>query len=87
MATEFMAPAISSLFPPQLRPLAPAVLALNPQVQHFDPDNGFMTCEVTAEAWTTQLHLLDDVASADSDIRTTMTFTVAAGQTEIVATE
>ena len=87
MATEFMAPAISSLFPPQLRPLAPAVLALNPQVQHFDPDNGFMTCEVTAEAWTTQLHLLDDVASADSAIRTAMTFTVAAGQTEIVATE
>lgn len=79
LATEFMAPAISSLFPEGLAALAPIVLAINPQIQHFDPGNGYMTCEVTADTWTTTLHILDDVESAASAVVAAATFTVEAG--------
>lgn len=79
IGTEFMAPAISSTFPTQLRTLAPLVITFNPQVRHFDPDNGFMTCEVTSTSWTTRLHRLDDVTAEDSSIAEVARFTVAAG--------
>ena len=83
MATEFMAPPISSTFPEQLRSLAPLVLGLNPQVRNFSPDNGYMTCEVTEEVWTTRLHLLADVADSDSAASVAMEFAVVAGQAGI----
>ena len=79
MATEFMAPAISSTFPEALRGLAPLVLAVNPQVRNFSPENGYMTCEVTADSWTTRLHNLDDVTNEDSPATITATFTVSSG--------
>ena len=79
LGTEFMAPAISSRFPDGLAALAPVVLGINPQVQHFEPRNGYMTCEVTADQWTTTLHILDDVDKADSAVTTTASFTVNAG--------
>lgn len=79
IASEFMAPAISSTFPAQLRPLAPVVIQFNPQVRHFDPDNGYMTCEVTADTWTTELHRLADVTSETSPISVVARFTVRSG--------
>ncbi len=79
VATEFMAPAISSRFPAQLVDLAPLVLGFNPQVRHFDPANGFMTCVVTPESWTTTLHTLVDVTDEQSELREAAVFTVAAG--------
>ncbi len=85
MATEFMAPAISSTFPETLRGLAPLVLAVNPQVRHFSPENGFMTSEVTPESWTTRLHTIDDVTNEDSNVAITATFTVESGIAGIAA--
>ena len=79
VASEFMAPAISSAFPAQLRPLAPLVLQFNPQVRHFDPDNGYMTCEITADSWTTELHRLADVTNEDSSISVVARFSVRSG--------
>ncbi len=79
VATEFMAPAISSQFPDQLRTLAPFVLALNPQVRHFDPANGYMVCEVSAQEWRTTLLTLDDATIESSPIAVSGTFTVARG--------
>ncbi|MFT7474660.1 MAG: alkaline phosphatase D [Verrucomicrobiales bacterium] len=79
LATEFMAPAISSTFPKTLRDLAPLVLAINPQIRHFSPENGFMTCEVTPSKWTTRLHLLADVANEASTLSPAATFTVDMG--------
>ncbi len=79
VATEFMAPAISSVFPAVLVDLAPFVLGVNPQIRHFDPRNGFMTCEVDAATWTTTLHVLDDVTNEDSALTPTATFVVSAG--------
>ena len=85
MATEFMAPAISSTFPEALRGLAPLVLAVNPQVRNFSPENGFMTCEVQAETWTTRLHTLTDVMDENSPIAITATFTVDAGSAGVAS--
>lgn len=87
IATEFMAPAISSSFPELLRDLAPLVVGFNPQVRHFEPDNGFMTCEVTPTRWTTELHRLVDVTAEDSDIAVTARFTVRAGSPGIATVE
>jgi len=79
IATEFMAPAISSAFPSQLRPLAPLVAQFNPQIRHFDPDNGYMTCEITADTWTTELHRLTDVTDEASSISVVARFSVRSG--------
>ncbi len=79
LATEFMAPAISSAFPENLRSLAPLVLGINPQVRHFSPENGFMICEVTDTAWTTEIHLLADRTSESSAISIDTTLRVNAG--------
>ena len=79
VATEFMAPAISSLFPSGLTSIAPLVLGFNPQIVHFEPRNGFMTCEVTPETWTTTLHVLDDVTNENSELSVAGEFTVRAG--------
>ncbi len=87
IATEFMAPAISSSFPELLRGLAPLVVGFNPQVRHFDPDNGFMTCEVTSTTWTTELHRLNDVTAEDSDVAIAARFTVRAGSPGIATVE
>ncbi|MGI9607306.1 MAG: alkaline phosphatase D family protein [Acidimicrobiales bacterium] len=79
VATEFMAPAISSTFPASLRPLAPLALAVNPQIRHFDPDNGFMTCVVDGATWTTELHILDDVTDEASGISVRASFAITNG--------
>jgi len=79
VGTELMAPAISSTFPPDLIDLAPLVLGFNPQVRHFEPRNGYMSCDVTADRWTTQLHILDDVTDESSALQTLATFVVQAG--------
>ena len=79
VATEFMAPAISSRFPDALRPLIPFALALNPQVRHFDPSNGFMVCAVSADRWVTTLHTLDDVTMESSAVSNVGSFTVERG--------
>jgi alkaline phosphatase D len=86
-ASEFMAPAISSQFPAQLRPLAPLALIANPHVKHFEPDNGYMTCAVNESTWTTELFVLDDVADEDSAVSLTARFTVDAGRPGIASTQ
>ena len=80
VATEFMAPAISSTFPASLRGLAPLVIGINPQVRNFSPENGYMTCEVTPQLWTTRLHVLENVTDESSGVVTAATFTVDAGR-------
>lgn len=87
IAAEFMAPAISSAFPAQLRPLAPIVLTINPQVRHFEPDNGFMTCEITSDLWITETHRLTDVTDEDSAITIVARSTVEAGTPGIASLE
>ncbi len=87
VATEFMAPAISSRFPDQLRSLAPLVLGLNPQVRHFDPANGFMLCAVSADRWQTTLHTLADATDEGSALAVAGTFTVERGAAGVATIE
>jgi len=87
VATEFMAPAISSTFPDALRALAPLMFMLNPQVRHFDPDNGYMTCEVTESTWTTRLYRLTDVTDESSAIAEVARFTVDDGTPGVATVE
>lgn len=79
IATEFMAPAISSTFPDTLRDLAPLVLGINPQIRHFSPDNGYMICTVTQDTWTTELHLLSNPTANASGVALEASFIVNAG--------
>ena len=85
LATEFMAPAISSTFPESLRGLAPLVLGINPQVRHFSPENGYMVCEVTETDWTTEIHLLTDRTSEASAVALDSSWRVQAGSTGITS--
>lgn len=79
VGTEFMAPAISSQFPEQLRSIAPLALLLNPQVVDFNPDNGYMTCTVTTDTWVTERFSLAAFRDQDSAVLPTGTFTITAG--------
>ena len=79
VGTEFMAPAISSQFPQQLLGLAPIVVALNTQIQHFEPRNGFMTCRVNESTWETELHTVLESADEMSETQVTGQFRVRAG--------
>ena len=79
VGTEFMAPAISSQFPQQLLGLAPLVVALNAQIQHFEPRNGFMTCSVDETTWETTLHTVLDATDEMSQTQVTGQFRVSAG--------
>lgn len=86
IGTEFMAPAISSRFPEQLVGLAPIVVALNTQVQHFEPRNGFMICAVDKNTWSTSLHSVVDTADEMSAVEVTAMFAVNAGTPSISTT-
>lgn len=79
VGTEFMAPATSSQFPQQLLGLAPIVLALNTQIQHFEARNGFMTCSVNETTWETTLHTVVDPTDEMSDAQITGQFRLRSG--------
>ena len=79
VGTEFMAPAISSQFPQALVGLAPIVVGLNTQIQHFEPRNGFMTCSVDETTWTTRIHTVLDPTDEMSQTQVTGMFRVRAG--------
>ena len=36
-------------------------LAKNPQMQYFEPRNGYLTCEITPEGWTADFKFVADV--------------------------
>jgi alkaline phosphatase D len=77
VATELMAPAISSPFPRDLVPLATLAARLNPDIALFDPRNGYLVVTLTPQELTAEFRTLDDVTDADSGIATTQTFRVA----------
>ena len=79
VATEFMAPAISSQFPAQLRELAPLALSINPQIRWFNPANGWMSCDVDEDTWTTEAVLLADVTDEATTAVVEATITVVDG--------
>jgi alkaline phosphatase D len=76
VATEFMAPAISSpLF-------ADDISARTPQLRQQINEHGYLTVTVTPDDLTATFRCLDDVKKADATISTTATWVVEAGDPE-----
>lgn len=70
VAPELLATAISSV------PFATDHTAGNPHVRYFEARNGYLACEVTADAITAEFRYVDDVADAASPVATAATFVV-----------
>lgn len=79
LGTEFMAPAVSSQFPVQLRDLVPLALAVNPHVADFSYANGLMICTVTPERWVTERVDVTDHLDETSTVAPTARYMVEAG--------
>lgn len=73
VATEFMAPPISSVL------FSDDVSERTPQLRQQLDGHGYLIVEVTADAVTAEFRMLDDVADPDTDVRTESTWRVDAG--------
>jgi alkaline phosphatase D len=76
LATELMAPAISSPFPASPAALAGAVALLNPHIHHVDPGNGYLVVTLTPDRLVAEYRTLADATDPDSPIATSATVTV-----------
>lgn len=74
VAPELLATSISSgVFAEDYR-------AKNPHVQYFEPRNGYLVCEVTADEIRADFRYVEDVADADSAVTSGATFVVLPGE-------
>lgn len=65
IATELVAPAVSSTFTTGLGPGFEAALNARPQVRHVNTrQRGYLTCEVTAEALTARFRVVDSLVTS-----------------------
>ena len=87
VGAELMAPAISSQFVEALRPIAPLALSINPQVRHFDPENGYIVCTVDTDKVIAELFIVDDVTDERSGVEMTARATIIAGTPGIESVE
>ena len=63
-----------------LRPGNEAIMARNPQVRWTNDRRGYLSCDVTREAWTGHFRTLDAVTRRGLPIRTAASWSVAAGK-------
>lgn len=69
VATEIMAPAISSAFPERFAPLAPFLPLINPQLRQVEVANGWLELTLSAEQEpTATFHFVDDITDPESSI-------------------
>ena len=61
------------------RSLPSASTAKNPQVQYFEPTNGYLVCEVTPDGIAADFRYVTTVADADSPVTSGATFVVSPG--------
>jgi alkaline phosphatase D len=82
VATEFVATSISSIFPPELIPIAElSNRQFNPHVRYFDASRrGYLRCAVTPSAWTTEFRTSPTIDSSTVPVATTATWVVEAGR-------
>lgn len=82
VATEFMAPSISSGFfddNDEVTALVTAALAVNTQIRWFDPRRGYTLCEVTPSTWTAEYRAVADPFDAASAVDTASRWQITAG--------
>jgi alkaline phosphatase D len=70
VAPELLGSSISSVV------FAQDYLAKNPQMQYFEPRNGYLTCEITPQGWTADFKFVADVMDPTSPIDTGARFAI-----------
>jgi alkaline phosphatase D len=70
VAPELLATAVSSV------PFAADHTAANPHVRYFEARNGYLACDITAEAITAEFRYVEDVGDPASPVTTAATFVV-----------
>jgi alkaline phosphatase D len=70
VAPELLGSSISSVV------FAQDYLAKNPQMQYFEPRNGYLTCEITPQGWTADFKFVADVMDPASPIDTGARFAI-----------
>lgn len=68
VATEFMAPAISSAFPAQYAAAANLLPLVNGHMKFFETRNGWLLLTFDADEAIAEFHRVDDITAADSAI-------------------
>ncbi|MGI9622709.1 MAG: alkaline phosphatase D family protein [Acidimicrobiales bacterium] len=79
VGTELMASAISSAFPTGGGDLTTLISLFNPQIKHFDTNNGYTVCDLTPERCTAMLRVVTDVADPSAEVETAVTFVIDNG--------
>jgi alkaline phosphatase D len=82
VGSEFMAGPISSEFfdgDEAIASLVQRVLSANKHIKTFDPRRGYIRCEITADRWLSEIRSVIDPFDADSQVRTTSRWEIAAG--------
>ncbi|MEQ1687028.1 MAG: alkaline phosphatase D family protein [Sphingopyxis sp.] len=85
VGAEFVATSISSGGDgSDLRTGSDVFLANNPEVKFINDQRGYLTCEVTPEAWATHFNVVDRVSSSNNQLSRRATATVAHGAPDMV---
>ncbi|MFT7599036.1 MAG: alkaline phosphatase D [Acidimicrobiales bacterium] len=79
VATEFMAPAISSEFPPDVAPFVPFIPLANAHIEHIDTKNGWLMLDIEPHRVTATFRHVIDVGDPNSAIASFPRYEVLAG--------
>jgi alkaline phosphatase D len=81
VGVEFIATSVSSGGDgSDQRPETPKVLAANPHIKFFNDQRGYVSHEVTPEAWTARYRVVERVTVPESPVTTRASFVVPAGR-------
>ena len=85
VASEFMAPAISSLFPENYVELLPLLPLGNAHIDYLDPANGWLLLELTPESVTAEFRVLSDVSLPGQTLGSAARFELRSGDSKPTA--
>jgi alkaline phosphatase D len=87
VAVEFVSTSISSGGDgSDLRAGSDVILKNNPELKFINDQRGYLVCEVTPDAWTTKMRVMDQVSTPGGAIGTRATLTVPHGRPSISIT-
>ena len=79
LATEFVAPSLTSRGVLESNLDRPAIYGANPHVTYFDQRRGYLECQVDRRRWSSVFRFVDDVGRQDSGCSDETRFVVKAG--------
>ncbi len=82
VATEFMAPSVSSQFPARFESAAPLLPLFNRHLRHIDTSNGWLLLEITPEKIVATFQFVTDVQDPESDVLPGPAYEVLLGEAE-----